>query len=65
MNTIRRTISTQDGRNHLELIFEGEKGKFHLAIERYNPYEGYSRNKIALDPKDAEILHKSLTNFLK
>lgn len=65
MNTIRRTICTRDGNNQFELVFEGEKGKFYLAIERYNPYEGYSRNKIALDPKDAEILHKSLTNFLK
>ena len=71
MNTIRRTIekiypcssSKIDQRD--ELSFEGEKGKFYICIDHFNPYEGTKRVRMALDKEDAEILYKSLSNFLK
>lgn len=72
MNTIRRTIkksypclSSEDRTQYDELAFEGEKGKFLISLDHYNPFEGTSRIKTALNKEDAQILFKSLANFLK
>ena len=72
MNTIRRTVrksypchGDKDRTQYDELSFEGEKGKFHITLEHFNPFEGTRRATIALDKEDAQVLYKTLTNFLK
>lgn len=72
MNTIRRVVRKSypcHGNKHMtqydELSFEGEKGKFHITLEHFNPFEGTKRTTIALDKEDAQVLFRTLTNFLK
>lgn len=42
-----------------------EKRESYVTLEHFNPFEGTRRATIALDKEDAQVLYKTLTNFLK
>lgn len=72
MNTIKRKIiKERQIRTDKPLFetdtitFEGEKGKFYVSLEHYNPFEGTRRTDVGLDKEDAEILYNSLKLFLR
>lgn len=46
-------------------LLKAKKGEFHITLEHFNPFEGTKRTAIALDKEDAQVLFRSLTNFLK